>query len=256
MHQYRLGKASVESLLERSSAEKDLVVLGENKLPMSQQCALVAKKAKRILGWIRKSIASHSKEVILLFYSALVRPYLCPVLGSSVAERDGVPRIGPVNGNKDDQHIEKLSYKERVRELGPFSLEKDVWEGMSISIWREGTKKMEPGCSRWCWAKGQEAMGRNWHTGTLIWIRWRTSLLCEWPCTGTDFPERPWNLPHWRYSSTVWIQSCDMCTRMTLPEKGGWARWTTVVPFNLKFLQSVQNQHTHSVILWDEATPA
>lgn len=126
MHQYRLGKASVENLLERSSAEKDLVVLGENKLPMSQQCALVAKKAKRIPGWIRKSIASHSKEVILLFYSALVRPYLCPILGSSVAERDGVPRIGPVNGNKDDQHIEKLSYKERVRELGPFSLEKDV----------------------------------------------------------------------------------------------------------------------------------
>lgn len=76
MCQYRLGKAPVESLLERNSEEKDLGILGENKLLVNQQFALVAKKAKRTLGWIRKSIASHSKEVILPLYLALVRPHL------------------------------------------------------------------------------------------------------------------------------------------------------------------------------------
>lgn len=76
MCQYRLGKAPVESLLERNSEEKDLGILGENKLPVNQQFALVAKKAKRTLGWIRKSIVSHSKEVILPLYLALVRPHL------------------------------------------------------------------------------------------------------------------------------------------------------------------------------------
>jgi len=41
MHQYWLGA----DLLERSSAEKDLGVLENNKLAMSQHCALVAKEA-------------------------------------------------------------------------------------------------------------------------------------------------------------------------------------------------------------------
>ena len=53
MHQYRLG----DDLLERSSVEKNLEILVDNKLAMSQQCALVAKKANGILTCIIKSVA-------------------------------------------------------------------------------------------------------------------------------------------------------------------------------------------------------
>jgi len=71
-YQYRLGNEGIES----SPAKKDLGVLGDAKLDMSQQCALTAQKANRILGFIKSSVASRSREGILSLCSALVRPHL------------------------------------------------------------------------------------------------------------------------------------------------------------------------------------
>ena len=82
--------------------EKDLGVLVDDKLAMSQQCAQVAKMANGFLGCIKRCVAS-------------THPLICPgqastevlytVPDSLVQKRQGSPRESPVEGHKDDWSI-------------------------------------------------------------------------------------------------------------------------------------------------------
>ncbi|KAJ7402488.1 hypothetical protein BTVI_85844 [Pitangus sulphuratus] len=118
-HKQRPG----EELTESSPAKKYLEALVDEELDMSQ---LIAQRLNGILGCIKGSVGSKSREGILPLCSALVKPHLesCVQLWDPQQKKD-VDLLEWVQRRttKMIKGMEHFSYEERLRELVLFRVE-------------------------------------------------------------------------------------------------------------------------------------
>jgi len=121
-YQYRLGDEGIES----SPAKKDLEVLVDEKLDMrrSQPTRPTVSWAASKAAWPAGRGRGFCPSTPLLCSAEIPPGVPCPALEPPAQEGHGAVAAGPEEATKMIRGLEHLSYKERLRELGLFSLEK------------------------------------------------------------------------------------------------------------------------------------
>jgi len=134
-----MGKNNVKFLyvlqgenVQESELVKDLGALVSKDFKMSKQCIEASKKANRMLGYIRKSITSKSKEIVLPLYRGLIKPHMeYAVQFWSQFLRKDIDLLEKVQhrATKMIHEISGLDYEERYGGF-KFELKMVVQEGM------------------------------------------------------------------------------------------------------------------------------
>ena len=137
---YQLGNKELRSTEE----EKDLGVIIHKSTKTSRQCNAAAAKANKILGFIRRTVVSRQKSIIINLYKTLVRPHLeyCSQVWSPALQKDkDILEKVQRRATKMIQGLGKLHYTDRLRECGLTTLERRRCRGDLIQTYKLITRK-------------------------------------------------------------------------------------------------------------------
>ena len=125
--------------LDEANGERDLGVSIDEDLKFSSHAQATVAKCNRILGYIRRSVASRTSRVILPLYAALIRPQLeyCiqfwrPTNKGDLLALEGVQR----RATRMIKEVRGLSYEKRLEVLRLYSLERRLRRGDLIQAFK------------------------------------------------------------------------------------------------------------------------
>ena len=134
-YQYQMSDGWVKSIDE----ERDLGVVISKDLKFSRQCLMAKNKANSMLGIINRGVSYKASEVISKLYRSYVRPHLeyCiqfwkPINVKDADMLEGVQR----RATKMIPSLRNLSYEERLKRLGMFSLRRRRIRGDMIEVFK------------------------------------------------------------------------------------------------------------------------
>ena len=176
---------------------------------MSQQCALVAKKANGILERIKKNQWPAGQG---RFFSPSTLPWWghiwSTVLSSGLLSSWKVGELlekVQQRPTKMNMGLEHLPHEERLRGLGLFSLEKRRLRGDYINSYKYLKKGCQvDGARLFSVVPSNRTKSTNWSTGIFIWTWEKRSIIGGYFELGTSCPEKLWSLLLWRCSKPIW----------------------------------------------------
>ena len=125
--------------LNTVDSERDLGVVVSNDMKVALQCAKACATANRMLGVIKRTFSSRSRDVIIPLYKAIVRPHLeyCVQAWRPHLKKD-VELLEKVQhrATKCIEGLEGLRYEERLKSLGLPSLEYRRLRGDLIEVFK------------------------------------------------------------------------------------------------------------------------
>ena len=130
--------------LDTTVEERDLGILVTRDLKSHEQCTQGARKAQSVLGMVRRHFKELDKEDFTVIYNSYIRPHLeyCVQAWSPhlVKDKDCLERIQR-RATKLVKGFSKLTYEDRLKKLGIYSLEKRRLRGDLIEAYKILTGK-------------------------------------------------------------------------------------------------------------------